>query len=166
LDNSSKQLNFARELNKNAEFIEGDVNKLPFKGKSFDYITSVEVIEHVDKHNAGLMLDEIKRVLKDDGRIVITTPNYRSLWPAIEFVWSKINPIDYSSEHINRQTFKMLERLLKEHGFKIVDRYSFFILSPFLSFISGRLAEKMHNLEIKLFPKLGSIILVEAVKDG
>src|SRR3989344_5313747 len=40
LDNAGKQLGFARKLNKNAEFLDGDAKKLPFMDKSFDYITS------------------------------------------------------------------------------------------------------------------------------
>jgi 2-polyprenyl-3-methyl-5-hydroxy-6-metoxy-1,4-benzoquinol methylase len=39
----------------------------------FDYVISTEVLEHV--HNPGTYLSEINRVLKSEGRLVITTPN-------------------------------------------------------------------------------------------
>ena len=46
---------------------------LPFPSDSFDAIISFQVIEHVDDDAA--FLEEIKRVLKVDGRAYLTTPN-------------------------------------------------------------------------------------------
>lgn len=54
-----------------------DGKHLPFTDKSFDIVTSIEVIEHVD--NPAKMLQEIRRVLKPDGILHITTAN--KLWP-------------------------------------------------------------------------------------
>lgn len=50
-----------------------DGKHLPFKDNSFDIVTSIEVIEHVSKPD--LMLKEIRRVLKSDGILHITTAN-------------------------------------------------------------------------------------------
>ncbi|MBI4739626.1 class I SAM-dependent methyltransferase [Candidatus Woesearchaeota archaeon] len=51
-----------------------DVNKrLPFDDRSFDLIWCSEVIEHLD--NPQKTLQEFRRVLRNDGRIIITTPN-------------------------------------------------------------------------------------------
>lgn len=51
--------------------------RLPFKDNSFDIVTSIEVIEHVSKPD--LMLKEIRRVLKPNGILHITTAN--KWWP-------------------------------------------------------------------------------------
>lgn len=50
---------------------------LPFKDNSFDLVTLIEVIEHVE--DPELMLKEIKRVLKPDGLLHVTTAN--KWWP-------------------------------------------------------------------------------------
>ncbi len=164
LDGSSKQIEFAKSINKNAVFVNSTATKLPFRDKSFDYVTCIEMIEHMSKEDSELMLKEIHRVLKDDGKFILTTPNYKSLWPMIEYVWSKINPIDYCEEHVNKQTFKSLEETLLKSNFKINDKYSFFIISPFMNFMSDKLAKKMHDLEIKMLPRFGNIMLVETIK--
>lgn len=54
-----------------------DGRTLPFKDNSFDIVTSIEVIEHVKEPE--LMLREIKRILKSDGILHITTAN--KWWP-------------------------------------------------------------------------------------
>jgi len=50
-----------------------DGKKLPFSDHSLDAVLSIEVVEHTNK--PGLMLKEIKRVLKKDGVLIVTTPN-------------------------------------------------------------------------------------------
>lgn len=52
-------------------------DKLPFKDNCFDIVTFIEVIEHVENPDAALK--EIKRVLKPDGILHITTAN--KYWP-------------------------------------------------------------------------------------
>jgi 2-polyprenyl-3-methyl-5-hydroxy-6-metoxy-1,4-benzoquinol methylase len=55
-----------------------DVNKkLPFKDSSFDLIWCSEVIEHLD--NPKKTISEFIRVLKKNGRIILTTPNSYAL---------------------------------------------------------------------------------------
>ncbi len=166
LDDSKVQLEFAKSLNNDAKFIEGNASKLPFEDKTFDYVTAIELIEHMKEDEAKSMIKEAYRVLKDDGRLILTTPNYISLWPAIEYFWSIMNPIDYSKEHINKQTFKKLTNALSENMFKVVDSYSFFIISPFTNFISEKLSAKLYRWETRILPRLGSIIIIEARKNG
>lgn len=51
--------------------------KLPFADNSFDIVTAIEVIEHVE--NPKQFLNEIYRVLKKDGILHVTTAN--KWWP-------------------------------------------------------------------------------------
>lgn len=57
----------------NVEFIQGDCTNIPLESGSVDIIASFETIEHHDKH--GQMLKELKRVLKPDGILVISSPD-------------------------------------------------------------------------------------------
>ena len=51
--------------------------KLPFKAKTYDMVGAFDVLEHIDKHVEALK--EWKRVIKDDGVIIITVPAYQWL---------------------------------------------------------------------------------------
>ena len=56
----------------------GDLNKaLPYSDATFDVVISLEVIEHLE--NPRHFMREIGRILKVNGRCLITTPNQISL---------------------------------------------------------------------------------------
>jgi ubiquinone/menaquinone biosynthesis C-methylase UbiE len=54
-------------------FVQSNVNKLPFSDCFFDVVVSFETIEHT--HEYIQMLEEIKRVLKKSGILILSTPN-------------------------------------------------------------------------------------------
>lgn len=69
---AKKNLNF--KVNKNPNIIIKDAMEgLPFKKDSFDRIFCLEVIEHV--HTPIFLLEEIRRVLKKDGKAVVSCPD-------------------------------------------------------------------------------------------
>lgn len=57
----------------NLKFFAGSADKIPLEDNSVDVIVSFETIEHHDQHNE--MLLEIKRVLKEDGILIISSPD-------------------------------------------------------------------------------------------
>ncbi len=55
------------------EFVVGDLEQLPFMPCSFDVVVCFEVIEHV--HRRELALDELRRVLRPEGVLIVSSPN-------------------------------------------------------------------------------------------
>ncbi|MFA5032178.1 MAG: methyltransferase domain-containing protein [bacterium] len=68
--------------NKNLEFKVMNAEKLSFPDKVFDVVVSFEVVEHLQ--NPEMYLSEIKRVLKTDGILIISTPNKKIYTDAVE----------------------------------------------------------------------------------
>lgn len=62
-------------LKGNLEFLTASIEKLPFEDHSFDVVVSFETIEHVNENLQQQFLKEIKRVLKKDGILIMSTPN-------------------------------------------------------------------------------------------
>lgn len=60
---------------KNLSFLTGSADKIPISDHSVDIVVSFETIEHHDKHQE--MLLEIKRILKPDGFLIISSPEKR-----------------------------------------------------------------------------------------
>ena len=56
----------------------GDATALPFPDASFDVVTALDVIEHVDQDEKAI--EEIYRVLKPGGTAIITVPAHAYLW--------------------------------------------------------------------------------------
>lgn len=128
----------------------------------FDAIVSIEVIEHLPPDKTRSFLSRILSLLRPGGVLVLTTPNYRSLWPLEEIMVSRLGSIDYRVQHINRLTVPRLEQELLAAGFVEVSCKTFFVLSPFLAALSPKLAEILLRFEARLFPHFGSEIIAKA----
>ncbi len=61
------------ECGENAEVLLGNGLGLPFEAEVFDVITSFETLEHL--HERRAFLGELHRVLKPDGKLILSTPN-------------------------------------------------------------------------------------------
>jgi dolichol-phosphate mannosyltransferase len=92
-----------------------DMNRLPFRDRSFDAVVSSEVIEHIPRKD--VRLEELVRVIRPGGSLILGTPDYgKRLWRTLEWIYGKIFPGGYAKEHINRYTHDELRRLLQELG--------------------------------------------------
>lgn len=54
-------------------YLQHDVQTLPFEDHVFDVVVSLETLEHLD--DAEMFLQEIKRVLKPGGTVILSCPN-------------------------------------------------------------------------------------------
>ena len=68
----------ARYVRPNLKFGVSSIASLPFADATFDAVVSFETIEHVDATTQETFLREIRRVLKPDGFLVISTPDKHS----------------------------------------------------------------------------------------
>lgn len=59
---------FAPEGKNFARFDLNDLGKLPFDDKTFDMIVAIDAFEHIKK--PFILIDEIRRILKDDGLFI------------------------------------------------------------------------------------------------
>lgn len=75
VDSSPEAINYAQKnyAEKGLKFIKANALNLPFNKKTFDIVVSLETIEHLD--NPDKFLREIKRVLRNNGLLILSTPN-------------------------------------------------------------------------------------------
>jgi SAM-dependent methyltransferase len=69
--------NFVTSLGSNITIKKADVTSLPFVDNSFDRVLCVSTIEHVEHDRKGM--EEMMRVLKPKGRLIVTT-EYHPTW--------------------------------------------------------------------------------------
>ncbi len=121
--------------------------------EEFDVICMFDVIEHIqeDKH----VLDNVRKMLKNKGKIVITVP-------AHQWLWSKVDEI---SGHKRRYTKQQIKELLENSGFTtLYVRYFFISLVPLL-YLRKILMDKKSNLNLieeiglKINPFLNQLLL-------
>jgi len=145
------------------EFRAGDVTLLD-PAERFDVAVSIEVVEHLRPEDTRRFLSAIHDLLAPGGMMILTTPNYRSLWPLLEWMVSRIGPVDYLEQHINRFDARRLRREVEEAGFVDVRAQTFFVIAPFLTAISTRLAERVLRWERRLLPACGAELALLARK--
>jgi SAM-dependent methyltransferase len=87
----------------NLEFKQGDGCKIPIEGKDvFDLICSFETIEHIQEKDQILLIEEFGRLIKDDGLLIISSPN------------SDILGKDDNPHHLKELTFHEFDRILSD----------------------------------------------------
>lgn len=106
LDLSELALESARERTAGrATLVRGDLQAPPFKDDSFDLVVCFEAIEHVEDPEQAL--DELRRVLRPDGILLISSPN-RGVYPTG-------NPF-----HLHEYTSQELEDTLRNRFANVV----------------------------------------------
>ena len=139
-------------------------DKLPMVDSSFDCVLLSEVIEHLEAPH--LTIREAARVLRPGGRLLVTTPNYRSFWPAMEWAVDRLGsaPKMAGEQHITRFHARPLRQLLLESGLRIQHFGTIYALSPFLALVSPALAYRRLAREIANKSSLGMILVAVASK--
>ena len=94
--------------------------RLKFPKETFDAVTLLDVLEHIDDEKA---LSHLYRVMKPKGMLVITVPAY----PWLFSYW------DILHQHKRRYTYSQLYEVLRKHGFEVI-HHSYFntFLFPFI----------------------------------
>lgn len=139
---------------------------LPFREGSFDCVLMSEVIEHLEAPRRSV--GEAVRVLRPGGRLLITTPNYRSFWPVMEWLVDRLNmaPKMGGEQHISRFHSSSLKSMLLGLGLEIQYSGSIYGLSPFLSLISPDRARDELQRELDGHFSTGMILVALAIKPG
>lgn len=108
----------------------GAAEALPYGDGSFDIVTALDVVEHLDDDAAGLR--EMRRVLRRDGRALFFVPAFMWLWGVQDDV----------SQHRRRYTLPQLRRAVEKAGFEI-ERATYANLTFFAPILLGRVLMRL-----------------------
>jgi len=106
VDISPQAVEFCRERGLSSVKL-GAIEHLPYESNSFELVTALDVIEHLDDDVAGLR--EMRRVLRTDGRLLVFVPAFMFLWGVQDDV----------SNHRRRYTLPQLLKAVEAAGFSI-----------------------------------------------
>ena len=111
----------------------GEAERLPYEDNSFDLVTGLDVVEHLDDDAAGL--SEMRRVLKPGGRALLFVPAFMFLWGVQDDV----------SHHRRRYTIPTLRRAVNAAGLE-VERTTYANITFFAPILLGRALMKVTGL--------------------
>ncbi|HKC84639.1 MAG TPA: methyltransferase domain-containing protein [Blastocatellia bacterium] len=124
IDLSEIPLRFSRRRG-HQRTLRASATELPFDSESFDLVTALDVIEHLEDDARGLA--EIRRVLKPGAPAVIFVPAFQSLW----------GPNDVQSGHKRRYRLDQLRAVVENAGLR-VERISYANVAMFIPIWLGR----------------------------
>lgn len=168
IDANSDAVSYANRTFKreNITFLEGYLDKLDFDDNSFDAVTCLEVVEHVYPEQVRILLTDIFRILRPGGRLLVTTPNYRGLWPIVEYVadnFSSVAKMDME-QRVTHFYRSMFISFLEDAGFSIVQCRTYSTFAPFAAIISWKVANKLENLERQIDIPFGNLLAAVVIK--
>jgi len=125
----SVRLDRDREFHCEIDLFDAERDRFPYPGDHFDCVLACEIIEHL-KTDPMHMMAEIRRVLRDGGALVLTTPNCASLGSVTRVLHGFQSPQVYScyplpgkpdgdSPHVREYTPFEVKQLLEAAGFRL-----------------------------------------------
>ena len=132
-------------------FIVSSAQNLPFKKNTFDYISAISLLEHLDDDQKTIV--QIKNILKKEKFLYICVPNtYFKMWP---FIWPFYYYNDLKIGHKRHYSIKNLNKILKSSNFKSINYFYNGHLIKFIQLflektkiISNKLWWKIEKLDI------------------
>lgn len=125
LDKNADKIEFMRKkIMSGAQFETGTTLGLPYENSSFDTILFIEAIEHLNSwREVYRTLDEIGRVLRPGGTVIIATPNYGGWTGRLQDkLYGIFQPAAYADEHRIKFNPEVLADLCKEHDLILQDK--------------------------------------------
>jgi ubiquinone/menaquinone biosynthesis C-methylase UbiE len=128
-------------ISKNLNYIAADASILPLNSNSFALVTAFSLIEHIDLDKRRSFYKEVKRVLRNDGVLMMQFPNryypieQHSFLPFIGYLPAKLHRYFFYS-FVSVPSKKEVHNDLIAHGFKfkiIEYRIRFFVFSNYMN---------------------------------
>jgi len=113
---------------KNSIFLAANACKMPFKDASFDKAVAADFVEHIDIEDKKIFLQEIHRIIRPGGTVVIYTPNAIRetisdvYWRSRHVILGNKIPLDRT--HIGLISRYRFESLVKKSDFNIKFYYN------------------------------------------
>jgi ubiquinone/menaquinone biosynthesis C-methylase UbiE len=157
LDISEEAVKFCQMRGHNRVYL-ADAAKLPFADRSFDLVTAIGVIEHLD--NDEIFLNEVARILKPQACFVMLTSSYPWLW----------SMHDVANQHRRRYYLSDIEKKFAAAKFRTVrlSHLNFFLL-PLVAvtlalhrLVYGLSPERSHRI-LPVPPKPVNIVLTHVL---
>jgi SAM-dependent methyltransferase len=116
----------------------GEGDNLNFEEATFDLVTALDVVEHNEEDVA--MLQEMHRVLKPGGLVLISVPAFQGLWSFNDDI----------NDHKRRYTAGDLEGKLRRAGFSpLASTYNNFLVFPLAAAVIFANKRKQPPTELK-----------------
>tara|TARA_B100000029_G_C17526998_1_gene942011 strand:- start:252 stop:971 length:720 start_codon:yes stop_codon:yes gene_type:complete len=163
-DISDKQIKYAKKrFSSNTKVFTTEREEILRNGK-YDLITICGLFEFLKNQEILELMNELRQLLKQGGKIIITTPNYRGIFPFIEKIGEIIGEVEYRQVNINKFNITKLEKILQEGEFTNFKVQKFLNVGVFASLFGHKIGIKLESLIGKVFNNFFGLLLYAEVE--
>ncbi len=145
LDKSIYALSFVQRRSP-FPLINADLNKLPVRSQSIDFIVAMDVLEHLKDDVLGIR--QFYQVLKEGGMLFVTVPAFQFLWGIQDVV----------TAHQRRYSKKEILNKLRQEKFRIL-RFSYFNFFLFFPIFLARRMIRLLGLRLESENEVNPLIV-------
>jgi SAM-dependent methyltransferase len=161
------------DLNYESEFVtHGDILSMPYEDASVDLVLLLDVFEHLQFADQPVALQEMARILRPNGRMLLVIPNLAHLNARFRmFFGGRLDRSDIDINHCGERPLQENLQLLREAGFEIGRLKGITLTVPWLyrRVICRRPARYrwLHDaLEVMALPSLAMFTFIECRRTG
>ena len=166
IDGNGDAVDFARATftRDNLRFEQSLFENLVLEHHAYSAAVCMEVFEHLDTHAVAQLLANAGDALRAGGRLLVTTPNYRGVWPALEWLADRSGKVPHleGDQHVTQFSAARLRKVLTDAGFEVYEQGTFCTLAPFASTLSEALADRILKLELRANLRFGALLYAVA----
>lgn len=167
IDYNSRAINFLDSylLNHNINNVDLIVAKLQNLDRlsglpKFDLIILIDVVEHLSQPDVDVLMKSLRKLLKKDGRVIFITPNYKSLWSIVEYMFDllRLVPKFKEEQHLSKHYKSNLKQLIVSNKFKVDNIRTFNLFSYLIP--SKAFSKLLCNIELSINYPIGNLVAV------
>lgn len=139
---------------------------------TFDAVTLIEVIEHLNALEIQKFFQNIDELLSVGGSLIITTPNYISVWPFLELMLKYCSDVSYEEQHLTKFSYFNFESKMEKiyplftKKYRVIDKFTSHFFTPYISILNYTLAVKMSEAvsPSRWYNPFGPILMIHLQK--
>lgn len=151
IDISENQITYAKKHYKGkGKFLVLDEFDFEDNFERFDVITCLGLFEFISEQDGIELLNKFYKILKPNGKVYLTTPNFKISMKILEYLLNKFGSLDYSKEYQSRYTKITFDKLVKKSKFSILMYGKYMTPLIFTSIFGNTIGIQLNNFLEKI----------------
>jgi len=133
------------DMNYSSEYVkQGNLLSTDYPDKLFDLILCLDVLEHLEMIDQQLAVKEINRLLKDDGKVIISVPNLAHFASRVKcmFTGKPIRTAIKAERHPGDRPIREYLSMFEKY-FEVTKRKGYFPTFPIISILTWYIPSKI-----------------------
>ena len=164
IDIANNQVAYAKKQYSSNNYLPLDGFDLTEYQKKYNIITIIGLLEFLDHKESIELLSSLSGLLKKNGEIILTTPNYRSSMYIFYIILNFFGVVDYKQEYKEKYNLRKLKSLINSSNYEVIEVSRFLNIGVFISIWNINSSLKIMRRIEKLINNRFGYLLVARIK--